>query len=114
MCDNLTFRTAPPKVWLVDACASETVYAPGSPLSDRCVRRSASTHARRTHDGPTAERPGPSRDTEAQWLCHADRMQWHWGNIGSMLAGLSTILIAVAALIRGPAVVRSWLGRAGP
>jgi len=36
-------------------------------------------------------------------------MQWHYGNIGSMLAGLSTILIAVAALIRGPAVIRSWL-----
>jgi hypothetical protein len=53
MCDNLAFRTAPPKVWLVDARASEAVYAPG----------------------------------------------------------LSTILIAVAALIRGPAVVRSWLDR---
>lgn len=38
-------------------------------------------------------------------------MQWHWGNIGSMLAGLSTIVIAVGALIRGPAVVRSWLDR---
>jgi hypothetical protein len=36
-------------------------------------------------------------------------VQWHWGNIGSMLAGLSTILIAVAALIRGPAVIRAWL-----
>lgn len=36
-------------------------------------------------------------------------MQWHWGNIGSMLAGLSTIAIATGALIRGPAVVRSWL-----
>lgn len=35
----------------------------------------------------------------------------HWGNIGSMLAGLSTIVIAVGALIRGPAVVRSWLDR---
>lgn len=40
-------------------------------------------------------------------------MQWHWGNIGSMLAGLSTIAIAVGALIRGPAVVRSWLDRQG-
>jgi hypothetical protein len=57
MCDNLAFRTAPPKVWLVDARASEAVYAPGSPLSDRCVRRSASTYARRTHDGMTVERP---------------------------------------------------------
>jgi hypothetical protein len=38
-------------------------------------------------------------------------MQWHWGNIGSMLAGLSTIVIAVGALIRGPAVIRSWLDR---
>ena len=38
-------------------------------------------------------------------------MQWHWGNVGSMLAGLSTIVIAVGALIRGPAVVRSWLDR---
>jgi hypothetical protein len=38
-------------------------------------------------------------------------MQWHWGNIGSMLAGLSTIVIAVGALIRGPAVVRAWLAR---
>jgi hypothetical protein len=36
-------------------------------------------------------------------------MQWHWGNIGSMLAGLSTIVIAVGALIRGPAVIRAWL-----
>lgn len=36
-------------------------------------------------------------------------MQWHWGNIGSMLAGLSTIVIAAGALIRGPAVVRTWL-----
>ena len=33
----------------------------------------------------------------------------HYGNLGSFLAGLSTIVIAVAALIRGPAVVRSWL-----
>ena len=38
-------------------------------------------------------------------------MQWHWGNIGSMLQGVSVIVIAVAALIRGPAVVRSWLDR---
>jgi hypothetical protein len=46
------------------------------------------------------------------WLaCHAFAMQWHWGNIGSMLAGLSTIVIAVGALIRGPAVIRAWLDR---
>ncbi len=38
-------------------------------------------------------------------------MQWHWGNIGAMLAGLSTIVVAVGALIRGPAVVRAWLNR---
>jgi hypothetical protein len=38
-------------------------------------------------------------------------MQWHWGNIGSALAGLSTLVIAVAALIRGPAVVRAWTDR---
>jgi hypothetical protein len=38
-------------------------------------------------------------------------MQWHWGNIGSFLAGLSTVAIAVGALIRAPAVVRSWLDR---
>jgi len=38
-------------------------------------------------------------------------MQWHWGNIGSFLAGLSTVAIAVGALIRGPAIVRSWLDR---
>lgn len=38
-------------------------------------------------------------------------MQWHWGNVGSMLAGLSTIVIAAGALIRGPAVIRSWLDR---
>lgn len=38
-------------------------------------------------------------------------MQWHWGNIGSMLAGLSTIIIALAALRQGPAAVRAWLDR---
>lgn len=38
-------------------------------------------------------------------------MQWHWGNIGSALAGLSTLVVAVAALIRGPAVVRAWTDR---
>jgi hypothetical protein len=36
-------------------------------------------------------------------------MQWHWGNIGSALAGLSTVLIAVAALRHGPAAVRAWI-----
>lgn len=35
----------------------------------------------------------------------------HWGNIGSMLAGLSTIVIAGAALIRGPAALRDWRAR---
>ena len=37
----------------------------------------------------------------------------HWGNIGSMLAGLSTVIIAVAALIRGPAALRDWRTRQG-
>jgi hypothetical protein len=36
-------------------------------------------------------------------------MQWHWGNIGAILAGVSTILVAVGALIRGAAIVRAWL-----
>lgn len=36
-------------------------------------------------------------------------MQWHWGNIGSFLAGLSTVVIAIAALRQGPAVVRAWI-----
>jgi hypothetical protein len=38
-------------------------------------------------------------------------MQWHWGNIGSALAGLSTLVIAAAALIRGPAALRDWSAR---
>ena len=38
-------------------------------------------------------------------------MQWHWGNIGSFLAGLSTVVIAIAALIRGPEVIRAWVAR---
>ena len=38
-------------------------------------------------------------------------MQWHWGNIGSAVAGLSTLMIAAAALIRGPAALRAWLER---
>jgi hypothetical protein len=36
-------------------------------------------------------------------------MQWHWGNIGSFLAGLSTVAIAFAALKQGPAAVRAWI-----
>jgi hypothetical protein len=38
-------------------------------------------------------------------------MEWHWGNIGSTLAGLSTVIIAVAALIRAPAALRDWRAR---
>jgi hypothetical protein len=38
-------------------------------------------------------------------------MQWHWGNIGAMLAGLAAIVVSVAALIRGPAVIPAWLDR---
>ena len=44
-------------------------------------------------------------------LWHSDRMQWHWGNIGSALAGLSTLIIAIGALIRSPAVLRDWRAR---
>jgi hypothetical protein len=40
---------------------------------------------------------------------HPDRMQWHWGNVGSFLAGLSTVVIALAAVRQGPAVVRAWI-----
>lgn len=40
-------------------------------------------------------------------------MQWHWGNIGSFLAGLSTVIIAVAALIRAPGALRDWRARQG-
>ena len=36
-------------------------------------------------------------------------MQWHWGNIGSALAGASTVIIALAALKQGPAAVRAWI-----
>lgn len=36
-------------------------------------------------------------------------MQWHWGNIGSFLAGLSTVVIAFAAVRQGPAAVRAWV-----
>ena len=35
----------------------------------------------------------------------------HYGNLGSFLAGLSTVVIAIGALIRGPAVVRAWTDR---
>lgn len=38
-------------------------------------------------------------------------MQWHWGNIGSFLAGLSTVIIAVAALVRSPGALRDWRAR---
>jgi len=38
-------------------------------------------------------------------------MQWHWGNIGSMLAGLSALIIAVAALTRSPGALRDWRAR---
>ena len=44
-------------------------------------------------------------------LWHPVRMEWHWGNIGSFLAGLSTVLIAVAALRSGPAAIRDWRAR---
>ena len=41
---------------------------------------------------------------------HPGRMQWHWGNIGSALAGVSTAIsaaiVAVVTLIRGPAALR--------
>jgi hypothetical protein len=30
-------------------------------------------------------------------------MQWHWGDIGSALQGVAVIVIAVGALIKGPA-----------
>jgi hypothetical protein len=36
-------------------------------------------------------------------------MQWHWGNIGSALAGLSTVIIALAAVKQGPTAVRAWI-----
>jgi hypothetical protein len=38
-------------------------------------------------------------------------MQWHWGNIGSAVAGASALIIAVAALIRSPAALRAWIAR---
>jgi hypothetical protein len=54
-------------------------------------------------------RRGTVRGRDLAW--HAGRMGWHWGNIGSFLAGLSTVAIAVAALIRGPAALRDWRAR---
>ena len=36
---------------------------------------------------------------------------WHWGNIGSFLAGLSTVVIAVAALVRSPGALRDFRTR---
>lgn len=38
-------------------------------------------------------------------------MQWHWGNIGSAIAGAAALAIAVAALIRSPAALRDWQAR---
>jgi hypothetical protein len=38
-------------------------------------------------------------------------MQWHWGNIGSFIAGLSALAIAIGALIRSPAALRDWRER---
>lgn len=35
----------------------------------------------------------------------------HYGNIGSFLQGIAVILIAIGALIKGPAVVRAWIDR---
>jgi hypothetical protein len=35
----------------------------------------------------------------------------HWGNIGSALAGLSTLIIAIGAFIRSPAALRDWRAR---
>ncbi|HEY1701196.1 MAG TPA: hypothetical protein VGG75_15940 [Trebonia sp.] len=38
-------------------------------------------------------------------------MQWHWGNIGSALQGFAAVIVAIGALIKGPAVVRAWIDR---
>jgi Phage integrase family len=40
--------------------------------------------------------------------CHADPVEWHWGNIGSMLAGLAALLVAVVTLPQIPSGVRDW------
>jgi hypothetical protein len=44
-------------------------------------------------------------------ICHAVRMEWHSGNIGSAAAGLWTVIVATTALIRGPAALRDWGAR---
>jgi hypothetical protein len=38
-------------------------------------------------------------------------MQWHWGNIGSAVAGAAALAIAISALIRGPGALRDWIAR---
>jgi hypothetical protein len=38
-------------------------------------------------------------------------MEWHWGNIGSAIAGASALAIAIGALIRSPAALRDWRER---
>jgi len=38
-------------------------------------------------------------------------MQWHWGNIGSMLGGLAALLVAVVTLPQIPGGVRDWRER---
>jgi len=48
---------------------------------------------------------------EGDGCWHAERMQWHWGNIGSAVAGLSALVVAAAALIRGPAALSTWMAK---
>ncbi|SRR6266516_718381 len=36
-------------------------------------------------------------------------MQWHWGNIGTAMAGFSAAIVALGALVRGPGALRAWL-----
>jgi hypothetical protein len=36
-------------------------------------------------------------------------MEWHWGNIGSALQGFAVVIVAIGALVKGPAVVRAWI-----
>jgi hypothetical protein len=38
-------------------------------------------------------------------------MQWHWGNIGSMLAGLAALLVAIVTLPQIPGGIRDWRER---
>lgn len=57
---------------------------------------------RAEHTGHVAP-PGVSSFGLELTLCNGTR------DVGSMLAGLSTILIALGALVRGPAVIRAWL-----